>query len=138
MVKRCKRVFPEADIGDSVTVPIPAVDRGRSDPRNLIDIIKDKELYTIVVKNGVLQGKYSRNQFDVCTHSMYTLQNMNEECSISLRAAVRQESKCGGQGYTKCNCSGSKRCQTNRCSRSKAHMVCRSRCHSLLTYSNKN
>ncbi|XP_070180030.1 melanoma-associated antigen E1-like [Littorina saxatilis] len=52
MVKRSKRIFPEAEVGDSVTVPIPAVDRGRSDPRNLIDIIKDKDdkgLYTIVM-----------------------------------------------------------------------------------------
>ncbi|XP_070183106.1 uncharacterized protein [Littorina saxatilis] len=36
MVKRSKRIFPEAEVGDSVTVPIPAVDRGRFDPRNLI------------------------------------------------------------------------------------------------------
>jgi hypothetical protein len=132
MVKRSKRVFPEAEVGDSVTVPIPAVDRGRCDPRNLMGVIKDKDkngLYTIVVKSGILQGKYARNQFDVCAYAMYTLEDMNEECTISLRTTVKKESRCGGQGFVKCNCKGNKRCQTSRCSCFKASILCNSRCH---------
>ena len=41
MVKRSKRIFPDAKVGDIVTVPIPSVDRGRCDPRNLIEVVKD-------------------------------------------------------------------------------------------------
>ena len=53
MVKRSKRIFPDAKVGDTVTVPIPSVERGRGDPRNMIGVVEEKEssgLYTIVVK----------------------------------------------------------------------------------------
>ena len=64
MVKMSRRVLVEAFIGDNVSIPIPAVDRGRTDPRNLIGVITDKDdkgFYQIAVKNGVLDGKFSRN-----------------------------------------------------------------------------
>ena len=32
MVKRSKRIYPDAEMGDSVTILIPAVDREISDP----------------------------------------------------------------------------------------------------------
>ena len=108
MVKRSKRIFPDAKVGDTVTVPIPSVDRGRCDPRNLIGVVKEKESnghYTIVVKNGILQNKYTRNQFDVCGQALYSLSDFNNDQLISLRKAVRFESKSGGQGFVKCNCS---------------------------------
>ena len=47
-----------------MTVPIPSVDRGRADPRNTIGVVtecSDNELYTIAVKGGILDRKYSRN-----------------------------------------------------------------------------
>ena len=62
MVKHSKRIMSSVQIGDNVTVPIPHVDRGRADPRNLIGVViecSDNELYTIAVKGGVLNGKYS-------------------------------------------------------------------------------
>ncbi|XP_046326947.2 uncharacterized protein LOC124111338 [Haliotis rufescens] len=68
MVKRSKRVFGPVSVGDNVTVPIPHVDRGRGDPRNIIGVViecSDNDMFTIAVKGGVLNGKYSRNQFDV-------------------------------------------------------------------------
>ena len=41
MVKRSKIVLSEVKVGDNVTIPIPSVDRGRTDPRNLIGIVTD-------------------------------------------------------------------------------------------------
>ena len=57
MVKRSKRIFPDEKVGDTVTVPIPSVDRGICDPRYLIGVVIEKEsngLCTIVVKRGIL------------------------------------------------------------------------------------
>ena len=74
-MKRSKIVLSEVKVGDNVTIPIPSVDRGRTDLRNLIGIvtdISDNDMYTIAVKSGILNSNYSRNQFDVCATSLYT------------------------------------------------------------------
>ena len=56
--------------GDNVAVPVPLVDRGRGDARNILGVIVDKQedtdQYRIAVKAGILNGLYSRNQFDLC------------------------------------------------------------------------
>ena len=57
------------EAGDNVAVPIPMVDRGRGDPRNILGVIVDRDehdMYRIAVKAGILSKKYSRNQFDLC------------------------------------------------------------------------
>src|SRR6218665_4041990 len=71
MVKRSRVQHAPGNPGDNVTVPIPMVDRGRGDPRNLMGVIIDREdndMYRIAVRAGVLNGKYSRNQFELCIH----------------------------------------------------------------------
>ena len=50
-------MFSSVQIGSNVTVPIPSVDRGRADPRNIIAGVtecSDNELYTLAVKGGIL------------------------------------------------------------------------------------
>ena len=88
MIKRSRVVLTAGEEGDNVAVPIPAVDRGRGDPRNLLGVIvdvDDSEQYTIACPSGVLKGKYSRNQFDVCTQRLLLLDDVNRECKVSLR-----------------------------------------------------
>lgn len=54
---------PPAKVGDNVTVPIPDVDRGRGDLRNVIGVvleINDDGLYKIGTKHGILQKLYCR------------------------------------------------------------------------------
>lgn len=68
MVKRSRVVLSAGEIGDKVAVPIP-LDRGRGDPRNVLGAIvscDENNNYKIATRSGVLKGKYSRNQFDVC------------------------------------------------------------------------
>ena len=144
MVKRSRIVNSAGNPGDNVTVPIPLVDRGRGDPRNIMGIILDRDdndLYRIAVRAGVLNGKYSRNQFDLCTHTLLTEADVNLDQQVPLRTAVQVESKCGGQGFVKCNCSGPARCQSNRCKCYKAKVKCNnrgnSRCHASLACENK-
>ncbi|KAK7489972.1 hypothetical protein BaRGS_00018837 [Batillaria attramentaria] len=99
-------------------VCIPLVDRGKGDPRHLIGVIIDKnadDLYKIAVRNGLLKGRFSRNQFDVSKERFLTEDFVDLTKAISVRQAVIAESLGGGQGFVKCNCSTSgKRCATNR------------------------
>ena len=128
-------------MGDNVILPISSVDRGRTDARNIIGVVTDiseSGMYSIAVKAGLLNTKYTRNQFDLCATALYTVNDMNTENDVSLRTAVQYESNCGGQGFKKCNCAGSKRCQTNRCQCYKAKVLCNSKCHATLNCKNKN
>ncbi|KAK7489628.1 hypothetical protein BaRGS_00019023, partial [Batillaria attramentaria] len=138
MVKRSRVDLKAGEPGDNVAIPIPSVDRGRGDPRNILGIIVnrdlDTDLYRIAVKAGVLSGQYSRNQFDLCPQRLLSEQDVDQEKTVSLRSAVRVQSASGGQGFTKCNCNGVKKCQTNRL---KAKLNCNSRCHGSLTCANK-
>ncbi|KAG1685702.1 KRAB-A domain-containing protein 2 [Nymphon striatum] len=139
MVKRSKVVMKAGVVGDNVAVPIPSVDRGRGDPRNIIGVIvevSDSEQYFIACPAGVLNGKYSRNQFDLCPQKFLTLSDIKTDITVSLRSAVGIESQSGGQGFVKCNCSGTSRCKTNRCKCFKNNLKCNSRCHSSLNCSN--
>lgn len=141
MVLRSRIEFAAGNPGDNVTVPVPLVDRGRGDPRNIMGVILDRncnDMYRIAVRAGVLQGRYARNQFDLCTQILLYEEDVIAHSEISLRAAVQYESKSGGQAFAKCNCKGSKKCETNRCRCFKAKLKCNSRCHSSLSCCNKN
>jgi len=141
MLKRSRVVNAPGDVGDNVTVPVPLVDRGRGDPRNLLGIILDRdenEMYRIAVRAGILTGKYSRNQFDLCSQKLLTDKEVRLDREVVLRTAVTDESTCGGQGFVRCNCAGSNRCQSNRCKCFKAQVKCNSRCHSCLACDNKS
>ena len=140
MMKRSKVIMMPGLEGDNVAVPIPSVDRGRGDPRNILGIIiscDDKEQYTIACPAGILKGKFSRNQFDLCPQKLLYRDDVNTEITLSVRSAVHSESASGGQGFIKCNCSGPKKCQTKRCKCFKSKLKCNSRCHSSLNCSNK-
>ncbi|XP_041369548.1 SCAN domain-containing protein 3-like [Gigantopelta aegis] len=53
---------PSTSQRDNVAVPIPLVDRGRGDPRNILGIIIDRDendMYAICVKAGILKGKFT-------------------------------------------------------------------------------
>lgn len=139
MVKRSRVVHAPGHPGDNVTVPIPMVDRGRGDPRNIMGVIMDRDdndMYRIAVRAGLLNGKYSRNQFDLCVQKLLKDTDVSKDQEVALRTAVQMESLCGGQGFVKCNCAG--RCQSNRCKCFKAKVKCNSRCHSSLSCDNKN
>lgn len=141
MIKRSRIVNRAGDIGDNVTIPIPMFDRGRGDPRNIIGVLVDRDendMYRIAVRAGVLKGKYSRNQFDLCTQKLYVMEDVKTDTEVGLRQAVQHESLCGGQGFVKCNCTGRSRCEVNRCKCFKAGVKCNSRCHSNLTCNNKS
>ncbi|XP_076061581.1 uncharacterized protein LOC143037330 [Oratosquilla oratoria] len=141
MVKRSRVDLRAGEQGDNVAVPVPLVDRGRGDPRNILGVIidrrEDTDQYRIAVKAGILSGLYSRNQFDLCPQRLLNTDDMNTEKTVSLRSAVISQSASGGQGFTRCNCTGAQKCSTRRCKCLKAGLLCNSRCHSSLNCCNK-
>ncbi|KAK7116507.1 hypothetical protein V1264_002174 [Littorina saxatilis] len=142
MVKRSRVDFKCGEVGDNVAVPVPMVDRGRGDARNILGVILNRDIstdiYTVAVKAGVLKVRYSRNQFDLCPQRLLSMRDVNLDKHVSLRSAIIAESASGGQGFTKCNCAGGPRkCQTNKCSCYKAKLKCNSKCHGSLTCRNK-
>ncbi|XP_070182237.1 KRAB-A domain-containing protein 2-like [Littorina saxatilis] len=55
MLKRSRIEMIPGEIGQTVLVPIPSVDRGRGDPRNIVGVIVDRDVnenYTIAVRAG--------------------------------------------------------------------------------------
>ncbi|XP_064094341.1 uncharacterized protein LOC135206777 [Macrobrachium nipponense] len=142
MVKRSRVEHVPGNPGDNVTIPIPLVDRGKGDPRIVIGVILDRnenEMYRIGARDGIIKGRYSRGQFDICSQQLYSIGEVSADKEVGLRQAVQQSSRFGGQGYAKCNCTvGKKQCQTNRCKCYKEGYKCNSRCHSGLNCRNKN
>jgi len=65
MVKRSRLEHVSGNPLDNVAFPIPLVDRGRGDPRNIMGVILDRDdndiCDRIAVRAGVLKGRYSRN-----------------------------------------------------------------------------
>jgi len=116
MVKRSGVDLKAGEVGDNVAIPIPLVDRGRGDPRNILGIIVDRneqDLYTVAVRTGILTTRYSRNQFDLCPQRLLSDSDVNTDCTFTLRQAIRSSAS-GGQGFFHCECSkGKQQCQTN-------------------------
>ena len=141
MVKRSCIDLKTGEAGDNVAVPIPMVDRGRGDPKNILGIIVDRDehyMYRIAVNGGILSRQYSRNQFDLCPQQLLNDSDVNTESTITFCQALKSTAF-GGQGFFRCDCSkGKKQCETNRCKCYKAMRLCNSRCHSSLSCHNKN
>ncbi|XP_025204536.1 dehydrogenase/reductase SDR family member 11-like isoform X2 [Melanaphis sacchari] len=99
--------FPPANVGDSVRVTLPDVDRGRADPKNIlfaVVAIEDEQYYKLGNKYGTLPQLYTRNQFGVCPISLIPLDEVVPiEKSLREIAGLISDGS-GGQGYKRCSC----------------------------------
>ena len=130
MRERSKKFTPDCEIGEYVNVPVKDVDRGLTDPPNLlcriVDYDEEHDEYELCCAAGCLTILFARSQFDrVVTESTFAV-NLDRKID-SVREAVKLLSVGGGQGMLKCNCSG--QCDSNRCSCKKNNLICNSRCH---------
>ena len=67
--------------GDNVLVPIPDVDRGRTDPRNLIAVVLDvvdEKFYKLGTTEGTLKQLFTRSQFSKCKEKLLKLIKLNQ------------------------------------------------------------
>ena len=110
MVERSAKRFKEAEVHDTVLVPIPDVDRGRCEYPNLKAIVLEAHpgghLWKLGCMSGVLDQWYSRNQFQPTLEKFMNMDDVPMDKEISLRAAARLESICGSPvTYRVNNCS---------------------------------
>ena len=136
MLRRSDANFPHPSIGDTVRIPVPDVDRGKTDARSILacvmEVTKDN-LYRLGTSNGVLNCLYARSQFVLC-HEKFVQMEGVPTTSISLRTAASSQALSGGQGFVTTKCSTGKK---TRCMCRKKGVLCNSRCHSSNSCENK-
>lgn len=124
--------FPSVTKGVTIRVPIPDVDRGKGDLRNILAVVMDVTedgFYKIGTANGVLKQLYARSQFTVCKKRLMSVEDVPDQ-ETGLRTAAAAQSCGSGQGFVKCNCKT--KCQTKKCACVKNKRQCNSKCHSSL------
>ncbi|XP_031334323.1 uncharacterized protein LOC116164310 [Photinus pyralis] len=138
MLQTSRKKFKPGAVGMSVRVPIPDVDRSRSDHRNILGVIMsvEDEFYRIGTVHGVLKQLYSRNEFEICKQQFLKLENVKTDTEITLRSAAGKFSVSGStQGYVRCHCK--KSCANKKCKCLASGYTCNSKCHNSATCSNK-
>lgn len=156
-----KKLNP-ADVGATVRVPVPDVDKGRGDARNILAVVTEvnmnfkKNIYSYILlsiiilnffqvtadgyyrlgtREGLLKSLYSRSQFTICQKKLIPIDEVPMENTLALRTIATQQSTGTGQGFMKCTCKS--RCQTKKCLCVKNNIICSSKCHASLVCFNK-
>ena len=115
--------FPPANVGDTVRVAVPDVDRGRVDTRNVLFIVlsvDDCIFFKLGNQFGTLPQLYTRNQFTISPEKLLSLDDVAEE--KSLREIAGLQSLSGGQGFKKCRCKA--KCESNKCRCKASGVLC--------------
>ena len=92
--------------GESVTVRIPDVDRGRGDFSNIMARVIDidsKGFLTLGTRHGIISGLFTRGEVVPCSEGFISEHDIPLS-NIGLRELSRKESIGTGQGFFKCNC----------------------------------
>ena len=138
MLEKSVERFEPAVVGDTVMVPVPVVDRGWCEFRNVKAIVvecQSNALYRLGKKQGLLNQAYSRNQFTPVKEKFLQISDVPLEKELSLREVAHGDSVGNGQGFVKCGCKTG--CISGRCKCKCNNLVCNSRCHNSLSCQNK-
>jgi hypothetical protein len=130
MRNRSEKFLTEVEIGQNVLIPIPNVDRGKGDPRNVMAVVTERvhNGYKLGTSGGMLLGSYTRNEIELSDSQFLDTETVDKTSEISLRNAVRSVSVCGGQGLPNVG-AVQLRCNTKRCACKKAAVLCNNRCY---------
>ncbi|XP_023218899.1 SCAN domain-containing protein 3-like [Centruroides sculpturatus] len=103
MINTSNSKYTAPNVGDTVRIRVPDVDRARSDGKNILGVVavKDKNLYKLGTKYGILNLLYSRNQFTVCKENFISVGDVSG-AEISLRECARMSSISEGHNYSCC------------------------------------
>ena len=130
MINRSKKNAEEVVIGDCISLPTEAVNRGPTGPKNIICRIVDynevRGLYEIACGAGVIERLVVRNNFEKISADFSDTIKIRTDIKVGIREAIRVLSIGGGQGMLKCECK--LQCQ-KRCKCKSAGLLCNSRCH---------
>ncbi|XP_026808906.1 uncharacterized protein LOC113551070 [Rhopalosiphum maidis] len=124
------------NVGTTVRIPIPDVDKARGSPRNLLAVVTDVQdsLYKLCTENSFLKHRYTRTEIVPCDENFLDLKETTNSAS-TLREAAGHNSIAGTQGYQRCHCKT--KCQNNRCACRAAKKLCNPKYHSSLSCENK-
>ncbi|GFW59757.1 uncharacterized protein TNCV_4718491 [Trichonephila clavipes] len=83
-------------MGTTVRVPVPDVDKGRGDSRNILAAsimsVTEDGFYRLETSDGILKQLYARSRFTLCPQNLLRIQNISD-CEISHRSvAIAQSS----------------------------------------------
>lgn len=138
MLETTKKKFKPAQVGLSVRIPVPDVDRSRTDHRNILGVImsvEDDDFYRLGTLHGIIKQLFARNQFDICKQKFLAVEDV-KDIEITLRSAVGCTSVSGNtQGYIRCQCT--KRCVNKKCKCVSSGLTCNSKCHHSQDCANK-
>ena len=79
MKERSVKRFKHAEIGESVFIPIPDVDRSKAELRNVKGVvveIDESGMYKLGSEHGVLNHLYTRNQFLLCEEKFLVIEDV--------------------------------------------------------------
>ena len=107
---------------------VPKVDRGPTDPPNIICLVVDKKnkLYKLGTKYGMIKGWYGGDCLKKC-ETFLTSDQVLLDKKLTVRECVTVTS--GGQGFSSCLCKSKISCQISRCACFMKKMLSNSRCH---------
>ena len=138
MIESSSKRLKIIEVGESCTLRIPEVDRGRGDFGNVMVLVMDideKGMITLGSKFGILEGRFTRAELVSCGEKFLEFDNIPDNL-LSVRELARKESNGTGQGFFKCSCMT--KC-TGRCKCKRNNVLCNSKCHvNRSTCSNKN
>lgn len=128
MIRTRNKKLIELKVGDNVLIPIPKIDRGHFDLKNLLGVIIDIEhgKYRVGLKIGVIKHLLDRNQINFCPMRKLCLSEIDDNKKLSIREAVK-EAGGDGQGIPKCFCKTG--CERQSCKCKKNNLKCTTRCN---------
>lgn len=134
MKRTTRKILPELNLGDFVTIEVPKIDRGPLDSHLIGKVVaKRNNLYQIGTKHGIIKQFQQRASLKLVENFTDWEEN---NTVIALRTASILNSPYGDQGPSKCNCKNG--CKTKRCACLKLNNRCNSKCHSSSMCKNKS
>ncbi|CAF1128400.1 unnamed protein product [Adineta ricciae] len=97
-----RQKLADLDVGDNVLVPLPDIDRGPTDARNVLAVIMEikNDKFKLGAEHGLINGYYSFNQISKAPGTPTLLiDNINEGTQKSLREIAKSQSITGGQAF---------------------------------------
>ena len=124
------------EVGDAVTVKVPAQDRGPLDLRRIPGVIVKitNGFHKIRTEFGVLRTQYRTDELEKCQFKVAKAEGWIDEAVITLREAAKKFNK-HNDAVAFCKCKSA--CTTRKCRCFKLGTKCTSRCHNGLDCSNK-
>jgi hypothetical protein len=121
--------FPPVNVGTTVIVPVPSVDRAKGDHRNVLGTVMSTPypgMYQLGTRDGTITHLFARNQFEPTRTNFLTPAEVPSK-KTTVRSTAIAASPAGGQGFKRCHCTMG--CDSNRCSCKRGSLNCNSKCH---------